>query len=228
MNITFAILDAHTTLRLRLILTLLDITLPNQSNELPMIIVETKTRKHNTYSHSITMASDALINSAETRALVMCVNGTISVATLVAHICLHGARTLGAFHGLRHLPSNSWDIQAAAVLHCLNNLLIVCFERKFKSLFLYEGLPCVEVIKHFQDCEAMTAHHHGRPFAKHGPSTLVFVGKQLLDFFGHSVSLLVDIGEEQALYAVPKAPKNAKVFPSFGALPNTEQLNVDL
>lgn len=158
----------------------------------------------------------------------MCVNGTISVATLVAHICLHGARTLGAFHGLRHLPSNSWDIQAAAVLHSLNHLLMVCFECKFESLFLYEVLPCVEVVEDLQDCEAMTAHHHGRPFAKHGPSTLVFVGKQLLDFFGHSVSLLVDIGEEQALYAIPKAPKNAKVFPSFGALPNTEQLNVDL
>lgn len=128
MNITFTIPDAHTTLRQSYSHWW---TSHYQSNEMPMIIVETKTRKHNTYSHTTIMASDALINSAETRALVMCVNGTISVATLVAHICLHGARTLGAFHGLRHLPSNSWDIQAAAVLHSLNNLLIVCFERKF-------------------------------------------------------------------------------------------------
>lgn len=89
-------------------------------------------------------------------------------------------------------------------------------------------LPSLKVLKHLQDCEAMATDHHSRPFAKHGPSTLVLVGKQLLDFFGHSIRLLIHISEEQALYAIPETPKNAKVFTTFCALTDTKQLNVDL
>lgn len=159
---------------------------------------------------------------------MMRVDGRISVAALVAHECLHGARTLWAFHGLRDLSSNAWDVKAAAVPHSLNHLLVVCFEREFKTLLLYEVLPCVEVIEDLQDCEAVASHHHSRPFSKHSPSTLIFVGKQLLDFFGHSVSLLVDFGEEQALNSIPKSPENSKVFSAFRAPANTKYLNIDL
>lgn len=144
------------------------------------------------------------------------------MAALVAHECLHGARTLWAFHGLRDLSSNARDVKAAAVPHGLNYLLVVCFEREFKALLLYGVLPFVEVVEDLQDCEAMATHHHSRPFSKHSPSTLIFVGKQLLDFFGHSVSLLVDFGEEQALNSIPKSPENSKVFSTFRVLANTK------
>lgn len=155
--------------------------------------------------------------------------GTIDVATLVANKSLHGAWALGAFHDLRGLSSNGWQLKTAAMANRLNNLVVVLLEGKLELSFLHKFLPLLEILQNSEDGDTMTCEHNRRPFAEQGPATLVLVGEQLMDLLTHRVrSLLVSLGEEQALYSAPELAQDAVVLSSFGRLSNTEQLNVDL
>lgn len=140
----------------------------------------------------------------------MSICGGVNVATLVGDESLHGARALGALHGLRYLPGDARDVEAAAMANGLNDLAMVLHENNLKSLVLHKLLPLVELFDNPKDCEAVASHNHALAFAQHGPTALVLVGKKFLDFLGDGVSfLLVHFGEEQALYGGPEPPKYA-------------------
>ena len=159
---------------------------------------------------------------------MMSTQWTINVAALVADEGLHDPCTLRAFHLLRHFSSCTWYIKSSAMANGLNKLFMVLLKCNFKAFFFHRVLPFVKLLHCPQDCESMASKHHRRPFAQQSPTTLIFVGKQLLDFLCNWVNLLVNFGQEQALYTIPKLPQNAMVFSSFTTLSNRKQLDVNL
>lgn len=138
--------------------------------------------------------------------LMQSVCGTINVAALEADKCLHDAGTLWALHILRDLPGNERNIYPAALAFSVKKLVMVVFERNFEALHSHVLLPFVKLLQHLQNRGPMATGHHTRPFTEHNPSTLVLVGKQLVDFVRHRVrfGLPVGLGKEKAVYAVPE------------------------
>ncbi|KAJ6965625.1 hypothetical protein NC652_003496 [Populus alba x Populus x berolinensis] len=103
---------------------------------------------------------------------------------------LHGAITLWAFHGLRDLTHNHWEIKAVARTSNVMDLALVILDGQIKALDRHLVLPQVILNQCLQNCGLVTIDHNIRPLAKHNPSTFSIVAKQLLDFLHHRIMVI--------------------------------------
>ena len=142
---------------------------------------------------------------------MLSIHRTVNVATLVTDIRLHDTGTpgLGTCHLLWVLFRSERDIHTATAASSVNNkLFMVLLEANFEPHLAHRLFPFVKLFQHFQKRGPMSTHHYSRPFTQYSPSTLILVGKQLLDFLCHGVGFifLLCFGKEKAIYTVPEMP----------------------